>query len=161
MGRWITWVVLGLFIVIVPFGSWYYLKKGLDYRKKSLSELVAKDSIATNLDSLHILRGFTSLIVTDTQPSTTKVVGSILEQFKNIKGFQIFYMDSLKGTRIMPAGYMADSFDKYTQQSFILMDTAMHIRNVYRNDTESVRKMIEHIAMVIPRPKESDIKMKK
>ena len=41
------------------------------------------------------------------------------------------------------------------------MDTAMRVRNVYDNDAESIKKLVEHIAIVLPRQKESDIEMKK
>ncbi len=160
MGKLLSWIVLGLFLVVVPFISWYYLKEGLDYRKQALRELSVKDSIKVELDSLGILRGNTTLLVVQTGKEVTDLLSPIQEQFKNTKGFQIISFDPTTGIAHLPKDYLSQLRSKYTNESFILIDTSLHIRNIYTHDMDAVRKMIEHIAIVIPRVKESDIKMK-
>ena len=139
MGKLLSWIVLGLFLVVVPFISWYYLKEGLDYRKKALSELIAKDSISVELDSLQKLAGRTTLLLNKSSKDVTDLIPPIIH---------------------LPENYISQLRTKYADQSFILIDTSLFIRNTYKHDMDAVRKMIEHIAIVIPRVKESDIKMK-
>ena len=160
MGKLLSWIVLGLFLVVVPFISWYYLKEGLDYRKKALSELIAKDSISVELDSLQKLAGKTTLLLNKSSKDVTDLISPIQEQFKNTQGFQIISFDTIPGIIHLPENYLSQLRTKYADQSFILIDTSLFIRNTYKHDMDAVRKMIEHIAIVIPRVKESDIKMK-
>nr|MBP6568352.1 hypothetical protein [Saprospiraceae bacterium] len=93
MGKLLSWIVLGLFLVVVPFISWYYLKEGLDYRKQALSELKVKDSIQVDLDSLLILKGNTTLLVLQSGKEVTDLLPPIQEQFKNTQNFQIVSFD--------------------------------------------------------------------
>lgn len=160
MGKLLSWIVLGLFLVVVPFISWYYLKEGLDYRIKALSELIAKDSISVELDSLKKLAGKTTLLLNKSSKDVTDLIPPIEEQFKNTQGFQIISFDTIPGIIHLPENYLNQIRTKYADQSFILIDTSLFIRNTYKHDMDAVRKMIEHIAIVIPRVKESDIKMK-
>ena len=155
MGKLLSWIVLGLFLVVVPFISWYYLKEGLDYRKQALSELKVKD-----LDSLLILKGNTTLLVLQSGKEVTDLLPPIQEQFKNTQNFQIVSFDQTSGFDYLPIGYLSQLKSKYSNESFMLIDTSLRIRNTYKHDMDAVRKMIEHIAIVIPRVKESDIKMK-
>lgn len=158
MGKFITWFFLILLVVVVPLGSWFYLKKGLDYRKGALSELAVKDVIEKSSDSLDLLYGKTSIIVIDTQIHEN-ILGSIREQFKNTPGFQV--LNAVKdSTYSWPSGYLGNVWIRYKESSFVLVDTAGNIRNVYASDSVSIKKLVEHTAIVIPRPKESDIKMK-
>jgi hypothetical protein len=160
MGKLLSWIVLGLFLVVVPFISWYYLKEGLDYRKKALSELIAKDSISVKIDSLKKLAGKTTLLLNKSSKDVTDLIPPIQEQFKNTVGFQIISFDTVPGIVHLPENYLGQLRTKYSDQTFILIDTSLFIRNTYKHDMDAVRKMIEHIAIVIPRVKESDIKMK-
>jgi hypothetical protein len=49
----------------------------------------------------------------------------------------------------------------YEGKNFVLVDTSLNIRNSYSQSDEEIRKLIEHVAIVIPRQKESDIQLKK
>lgn len=160
MGRLISWVVLGLFIVVVPLISWYYLKQGLDYRKNALHELLPKDSISQSLDTLGILKGKTTIIVLGEKAGVATLLQPIREQFKNAESFNVVSYYPIDGCIQLPEKYLEPLYTKYHQHSFVLIDTSMRIRNFYSDDMSDVRKMIEHIAIVLPRVKESDIKMK-
>jgi hypothetical protein len=158
MGKFISWLLLGLFVVVVPLGSWFYLKKGLDYRKGALQELVAKDSIEASLDSLHLIFGKTSVIVIDSLVDADITAG-IRDQFKNTPGFQVVYINGSDQTQ-WPDDYLNSFLKKYQGSGYMLIDTAGKVRNVYENSDEGLKKLIEHTAIVIPRPVETDIKVK-
>jgi hypothetical protein len=159
MGKLISWVAVILLLGVVPIGSWVYLNKGLNYRKAALAELVPKDSINISLDTLKLLSDKTTLIVLRDK-DTNEIVEAIKDQFKNAQGFQVLYRDSIGGSNYLPLGYAGGYFIKDDNFSFVLVDTKLKVRNYYKNDIGSVKKMIEHIAIVIPRPKEADIEQK-
>jgi hypothetical protein len=158
MGKLISWLLLGLFVVIVPLGSWFYLKKGLDYRKGALMELTAKDSIESSIDSLHLLIGKTSVIVLDSLVDADITAG-IRDQFKNTPGFQVIFINGSDETK-WPKDYLGSFLSKYQDSGYMLIDTAGKVRNVYDNSDEGIKKLIAHTAIVIPRPVEADIKVK-
>lgn len=154
MGKQISWIALFLLLVVVPFGSWFYLSKGLNFRKHSLSEIVPKDSLSIELDTSEIFRGKTSLVVLTHDDNTKEITSSVYTQFKNTVGFQLVYVDTLQNEALKT------QFTKYSGKAFVVIDEKMRVRNSYHNDLESIRKMVEHIAIIIPRPKETDIQMK-
>ena len=161
MGRLISWIALAFFILVVPFISWFYLKKGFDYRRALISEIVPKDSISSSLDTAFIFRGKTTVFSKTGFNDNSDLVKGLEEQFQKVIDFQLVTVDSLTGLNVIPAGYLSDFFGKYGANQLILMDTAMRVRNVYDYDAESIKKLVEHIAIVLPRQKESDIEMKK
>lgn len=161
MGRLISWIALGFFIVVVPFISWFYLKKGFDYRRTLLSEISVKDSISHSLDIALLFRGKTTVFSKNGFSEKPELITGLNEQFQKVVNFQLMSIDSLAGLNVMPKDYLADFFSKYENSQLILIDTAMRVRNVYVSDKESVKKLVEHISIVLPRQKESDIEMKK
>jgi hypothetical protein len=161
MGKLVSWVAVVLLLLVVPLGSWFYLNKGLNYRKSALAELIPKDSIDISKDTLKMLAGKTSIVVLKSDNKTELFLADIKQQFKNTPKFQIIYRDSIYGSTFLPKDYLTINFLPYTKQTFVLIDEKLRIRNSYTNEVDQVRKMVEHIAITIPRPKESDIEMKK
>ncbi|MFZ1751673.1 MAG: hypothetical protein WAU01_15850 [Saprospiraceae bacterium] len=160
MGKLVSWVVLGLFLVIVPFGSWYYLQKGLDYRKNALRELEIKDSLSNSIDTFRLFQNKTSLVVLDVSDDIYKIKEALLEQYKSSIGFQILYPIAQSDVVLLPEDLLKYFKSKYPDDTFVLVDESRMIRNTYKSDETAVKKLVEHIAIVLPRPKESDIKMK-
>ncbi|MGB4958785.1 MAG: hypothetical protein WBO36_04865 [Saprospiraceae bacterium] len=160
MGKLVSWVVLGLFLVIVPFGSWYYLQKGLDYRKNALRELEIKDSLSIRVGTFRLFQNKTSLVVLDVSDDIYKIKEALLEQYKSSIGFQILYPIAQSDVVLLPEDLLKYFKSKYPDDTFVLVDESRMIRNTYKSDEASVKKLVEHIAIVLPRPKESDIKMK-
>lgn len=160
MGKLISWLALALFLVVAPLVSWLYLKKGLDYRRLSLSELVPKDSIDLKSDTAHLLNGKTSLFVYQMDEKHQQIISNIQEQYKNSEGFQVLVRDSLTTYLKWPEHLAPDFLARQNKYKFLLIDTKLKLRNGYNDDEKSIKKMIEHIAIVLPRLKESDIKMK-
>ncbi len=164
MGKLISWVAVILLLAVVPFGSWYYLKGGLDYRKKALSELIVKDSIPSSIDSLHLLSGKTTVLSFSTDSASRIVFASLLKQFEKTPGFQVMNIDTMTsdGSFLFSRNEDFSRFmATYEGKNFVLVDTSLNIRNSYSQSDEEIRKLIEHVAIVIPRQKESDIQLKK
>lgn len=154
MGKQISWIALFLLLVVVPFGSWFYLNKGLNFRKTSLSEILPKDSLLVSHDTTSFFKGKTTVVVLHVNDATNKISTSIDSQFGNTPNFQIVIYDSISNI------LLKDKLSKFSNKSFVVVDQHLKIRNAYATDLDHVRKMVEHIAMIIPRPKEADIKMK-
>ncbi len=160
MSKLLSWIVLGLFVVVVPFGSWYYLKQGLNYRKAAIAELKVKDSISVDVDTLRLLKGKTTVLVLGSGQQINDHLDQLNDQFKNTIGFQILSYDMASVFTKIPKDYFLEKQQKYSGSDYILIDTSSRIRNVYIDDVEGIKKMIEHLAIVIPRQKEADINMK-
>lgn len=90
-------VLLLAFIVIIPLGSWYYLKRGYDYRKEAMEELKDYGKLPTLaystvdgkenvVDSLSGKMVIAHLLNTENEDLTTqfgKTLKKLHEQFKN------------------------------------------------------------------------------
>lgn len=163
MQKYISSLAVLALILIVPLGSWYYLKQGLEYRKDALRTLAPKDSIALKSDTLNLFNGQTTIVVNQKSDSLQKVILTVNEQFKNTPKFQILYYDSslTDNGKVIPASYLNDFFTKYKAHHYLLIDHKMKLRNHFGGDVEGVKKLIEHTAIVLPRPVEADIELKK
>ena len=161
LSKLLSWVVLAIFVLIVPLGSWYYLKSGLEYRKKALAELSILEGIDSNLDSLSLFKNRTTLLVISQDSSVKENLLKINDQFKNSPGFNIYVSDTIAPFLSIPKNYMSQVFGKYDDYDYLLIDNKMQIRNKYHNNIEEIKRLIEHMALIIPRPKEVDIKIKK
>lgn len=163
MQKYITSIAVLALIFIVPLGSWYYLKQGLDYRKDALKALLPKDSIDARLDTLELFKGQTTIVVNKGSDSLNKVIATIGEQFKNTPKFQMLYIDSTLNVngKVIPSNYMNDFFTKYKDYHYLLVDHKMKLRNYFGGDQEGIKKLIEHTAIILPRPVEADIELKK
>lgn len=161
MGKLISWIALALLLFVVPFVSWFYLQKGLEYRKNLEREVVAKDSVRITEDTLHLLRGKTSVISFAGTVGGDKVVEGILQQFKDVPRFQILSGGAVADNIAVPPGYFDALASRYAGKKYMLVDTSCRIRNIYMDNTEDIKKLVEHIAVVLPRKEEADIKIKK
>lgn len=153
-GKLLTWIVLVFMVAVVPFGSWYYLRMGLNYRIDARNALMPKDSLDMTIDSLGLLKNKTTIVAMKGQ-STSDVNMKLKSQFEKIEGFQLMVLDSAL-TSLNPA-----VFNKYPDADFLLIDNKGKLRNSYKADIESVKMLIQHTAITIPTPKELDIKIQK
>ncbi|MBK7697785.1 MAG: hypothetical protein IPJ39_03220 [Saprospiraceae bacterium] len=161
MSKLVSWIAVILLLCVVPFGSWLYLSKGLNYRKAALSELQVKDSLSISEDSLRILNNKTTVLVLNKEVRIMDILGKINDQFKNSPSFQIMFKDSVGTYSYLPKGYLDERFLSYQGKDFILIDNKLQIRNSYNSDVPAIKKMVEHIAIILPRVKEADIIIKK
>lgn len=160
MNRVFTWLVVALFLVIIPIGSWYYLNQGLQYRKRLLKEIEIKSGMDSAVDSLGYLLGSASVVILKSSDQTIEIATQLKEQFDNSPRFNIYFRDSVSGFNSLPSGYMSQEWSSMAESDFVLLDTLMNVRNTYLSEKEEVKKLVEHISVVIPRQKEPDIKIK-
>jgi hypothetical protein len=158
MRKLISWIVLIALLFIIPFGSWYYLKQGLDYRKTALEDLVTKGLLPEMPDSINVFRGKTTLLVFEST-NDNDILQPIFAQFKDAYTFQ---MAGISGNHLLIEvdSSVLDNL-KLSGKTFALIDTAGNIRNYYTTDREQLKSMVEHLAVILPQPKEKDVKMKK
>jgi hypothetical protein len=161
--KYISSIAVLALIFIVPLGSWYYLKQGLDYRKDALKTLAPKDSIDLKMDTLNLFNGQTTIVVNQGSDSLNKVISTIGEQFKNTPKFQILYLDSTINSngKVIPVMYLDSFFQKYKSYHYLLIDNKMKLRNYFGGDQDGIKKLIEHTAIILPRPVEADIEVRK
>jgi len=200
-------LALLLFLVVLPLGSWIYLRNGLDYRLEALEELRDYGSIAPfelptyKQDTVApaILQG--KLVVASfldfSDEALTRRTGEYLnklhEQFDERPDllFLQHVLDDPGGERIQafelehrlndqdqclflvdPSGDMearvriAYRFSEAPAApipaQLVLADTTLTIRHYYdlRNEAE-IKRMVEHIAIILPRVEERDLVFKR
>jgi hypothetical protein len=163
-----TILLLALFLVILPAGSWLYLKKGFNYRKQIIKDLENKTPFTDSLftyDSVYI--DYKNRCTVLSLNEDEKITRDIFRQFKEAKGFQLVGIDSSNVFRqefkknnteidaIINTSYK--QIDKKLQEKlkakfngkdFVIIDSLNQIRNTYTlND---ITKLINHIPALLP-----------
>lgn len=161
MSKLISWVVLGIFVVIVPLGSWYYLHQGLQYRKNALHQLKVKDSLDLSDSSNYFLKGKTSLIVLRNPDGLIgEHLSKIESQYGESYSFQICTVSADTGRIGLNQDFVNDLSARFAGKDYVLIDASGKVRNVYSDTPEDLPLLVEHLAIILPRPVEPDIKMK-
>lgn len=162
MVKYINFIFVGILLFVVPFGSWWYLKGGFDYRKTLLNEVSPK-AVVDVADSSHIyetLHGYTSVVVLDTADNISVHLDNVHEQFDNVSHFNIVYSDSLDGLYDLIIEKLIKSAIDVDTISMVLVDTSLTIRSLYGHSQNDFKKLVEHITVVLPRKQEADIQLK-
>lgn len=151
-------VVVFLMLVGFPAGSWYFLQHGLDWRRVKRTELVTKSHLINDVEWTPEER---QLLTSRLKNRTTLCVmksamanrdQEVYDQFKDAFTFQALLENEL------PAK-VASQFSSY---DYLLIDTAMQVRQVYAGYHDSVHtRIVEDIALIVPQRKEVDIKLRR
>lgn len=153
-------IVVLIFIFALPIGSWLFLQSGLDWRRVKAKELLDKGSILeqikmTSEDRILVgdkLKGKTSLI--KLHEPLSEQDAELIRQFDDAFTFQ--WIESASGFTTPIDGLEQLKYD------YILVDTSMNIRQYYTgNDQETLTKIVEDIALMIPHRKSKDIKLRR
>lgn len=153
-----------ILVVILPAGSWYYLQTGLDYRKAALKELTAQGAFdVSTIGGEQWLKSKTTLL--HLESNQEEISKRIYDQFGEAETFNLWSPSvsilGKKNWQVLADSSQVQIKETYPEASFVLIDTAMQVRHVYNDKTESIVKdLISHIAIVLPRKKDKDIKMK-
>jgi len=160
--------ILMLVILGLPFGSWYYLDSGLKVRKALEDETISKGSFfETSLGKQinqaypELSQGFkekTSLIVIGGDESTDQQVYPVYDQFKKVENFQIIKFTAKPQDEDIFKTYMLTSLEGSPR--LLLLDTENNIANEYAIDQNSLKQLVQHIAITIPVKKDRDIIVK-
>lgn len=180
-GKLIAFIALTL-LIGAPIVSYFYLNEGYEYRLETLRDLEVKGVVQPfnivkaaegSIQETDLKGRVTVLSHLDDSPTTLKFVGDLTDQYSDRPEFQ---MISLGPSAIAPEVNNwkhvqgTDSASKVlfseitsglvdmTPPYYILVDSALSIRKIYPDTSESVRmKLVEHIAVILPRSKDSDI----
>lgn len=165
----------GILIVIVlfvlPIGSYLYLQAGYKYRLGALDELKAKEplsdcligSLPETIASKVVVIG---IISEENDTVITSNLKQIAEQYEIREEFAVAAAtkgDSLLLTPIEWPGIRIslDCPSIVDSVTYVLMDSKGLIRGVYGGHAESVKKLVEHTAILLPLPKRKTITLKR
>lgn len=147
-------LILVFLLVVLPFGSWYYLKDGLDYRLSTMSELkqygVLPDfsyptSVSTSISTADLKEKVAVLNVLDLQNAErSRTLGGILEklhsQFDERK--DVFFLIHMLDTSKVNIENFAKEYklEDYAQCFFIPTDgaTLATLSSKYHVSTDSL-----------------------
>lgn len=150
-------------LAIVPLGSWYYLRTGLDYRKNALEELRPKYYLTEKCQGLTYPKGFTTVLLnTENAPAGKEQLNEfeqvLRKEFDDVPKLNISSFDLLKNDTAQANGF--DVCNPINLKAITLIDTSGQVRKEYDGSKDSFRKVIEHMAVVLPRQEEKDISQK-
>lgn len=169
-GRLVSIIGLLFFLILLPVGTYLFLRSGFEYRRESLSGL---DSLA-QIDTFEIQRLFSSenidfdkamFLFGVLKNSNIVQANKIYNQFRNrddvyhiytiseeMSGQDTFELiktsrEEVKIVKSLEA-FIDSGFGGNSQNGFLLADYTGYVRKVYRYDSNSeLGLLIEHIAM--------------
>lgn len=160
--------MLALFLIILPAGSWLYLKKGFNYRKQIMEELETKTPLKTVLltkdSSIISLKNKCTLL---SLSQNEKHLKDIYRQFKEARGFQLVanlnnevFKSEYKKSNAEIESLINNSYKQldsvqfhelilqYKNTDFVLIDSLSQIRNTYT--ANDMANLISHIPPLLP-----------
>lgn len=152
-------------LFVLPAGSWWYLKSGLEYRIQVRDETAVKsqfDQQLTDLSEssrsalLDKLNGKITVLNFDA-PLTKEqedVVTRIVEKYGERDLFQFLHFADIQSIANVDKDFSADS-------PLYLVDQDIQIRNEYTWEEESIKQLVVHIAAVLPIPGRESISLKR
>jgi len=189
MSRKIT-ITLLFFLFLLPFVSWYYLRSGLEWRKKAQAvlngtkefpELQFRSTSGILLEKTQ-LENHVSLVVMvkcNDLSSQMELVQTLYLQFKETKKANFFFLDTCQQKLLVIPDTLKeniyalscpDSLNTCSEllhdwppgDQFALVDRHGIIRAYYTADTHDEKKMlVEHMAILIPRDYTEKVELKR
>ena len=162
--KYIKSIIVLTFLFALPAGSWYFLQTGLDWRRVKAKELVGKGSILeavtmTPEDKALLsqkLKGKTSLI--KLRKPQSQQDAELVRQFADAFTFQ--WVETATDLSIPKSTIEALKYDY--EYDYVLVDTSLNVRQYYTgDDKETLTRIVEDIALMIPHRKSKDIKLKR
>lgn len=172
--KFVAAAVVILILIGLPIGSYLYLRSGYMYRLDALESLDVKGALDADFycftasDSIKYgeLLGYT-LVVTpcELEEEWKTKMTQLDEQFTSSPTYRSL---KLEGDEIMKSTGYADCYftpqffydGLFREHSFVLLDTSLQIRNFYAPDEPGFKKLVEHLAILLPREKEKKIEFK-
>jgi len=143
-------------LFVLPAGSWWYLSSGYNYRKSNLEQLEVKGRIDGKLglvaeplktELFTKLKDKVTVLVMNPgglNTSQQDVIDRIADKYGDRDFFQVVEEHSIK-----------------LGSSIFLVDRDLQIRNTYNWDKDSIKKLVEHTAIMLPIPKRETISLKR
>jgi len=183
-------VTIILILFILPFVSWYYLQRGLDWRKEAQAVMNGTDQFPqgdwTDINghafTADLLEGhvtLVSLVHCDQSKEISETLDQFYDQFKETKkaNFIILSYCSTDTVDVDEAGRVdwypfscTDStslcsiltFKWPEGMNYALVDKRKVIRSYYAGKTkEEKRVLLEHMALLLPRERSEKVELKR
>lgn len=154
-------------LILAPLGSYLYLKSGFSYRLKAMEELEPKE-----IDS-QLKVWLSTALEPNTKVTLIHLPGEEVsqelallkqldERIVDKTSFEIIsFADEdpgYEGDIIYRPGFNVSQIEKHP---FLLLDTAGIVRNYYDMDETTSKRLIKHLAVLIPMPERREIKLKR
>lgn len=162
--------MLILLLIVLPLGSYIYLKKGYSYRKTIMNDLSTsfdlKDTVAFADGNNAKYKNQCTVVAINGSEEDIK---SIYLQFKEAKGFQlvaptnpseikkVFTKNSVNNDLILASSYklidstsLAHLRNTYINKSYIIIDSLSKVRYQYGESQEDKQKLVAHITALLP-----------
>ncbi len=155
-------IALVSLIVLFPLLSWYYLNSGLNYRKSVLKDLTPKGEWKYTDDYPFLLEGKTTLAFSGKQ--WEEYMNAIYNQYASAPSFQILEFTSestIPDTSKINWVYIHESEEKishiFSERAFYLIDINKNLRYAYAGEDADMKKVVEHLSVVLPREKDPGV----
>lgn len=168
MKYFVSFIVV-LLVVGLPLGSWLYLQSGLKFRLELVELTKVKGPLNTSLSIndgsgvlLDELSGKTSILI-DKRQVDIAAINEVNDQFDQTYTFQMVYLTSDSCDHVLRKGNKCVKLKEndlqmiLKDQAYVIIDTSMNIRNWYSANDTSYLKIVEHMAVVLPRVPDKDI----
>jgi len=147
-------VVFMLFVL--PAGSWWYLSSGYNYRKANLEQLEVKGSFENKIGLI-------------AEPLKTNLVSKLKDKVTvlvmNPEGLNSHQQDVVEriADKYVDRNYfqVVEEHRIKLESNIFLIDRDLQIRNTYNWEEESIQKLVEHTAIMLPIPKRETISLKR
>ncbi len=148
---------LFLFLIFIPFASWYFLTGGIEYRLQSLEDLKMEkhmDQFSVFGDTTMLHRKVSFVILN----GDSKLVNQMFDQFVEAPGFQVLNCDQSLSDDIEAVNFKSldslqcselNKIDTLSGGRYALIDGDRNLRKVYFDDNE-FKDIVRHIATVLP-----------
>lgn len=185
MGRrkmnWLTAAAAALILIGLPALSWYYLKKGADWRRAGLAEMSDKRPItgadvkllSANGDTIQLEEGVFAIAsnLALSGPENQMILNKIAEQFNHQPDLLFLYFGDISGDLAEEWTILdcqRSSCEELVAQFFkegmntVLIDDSLNIRVLYDVTSEGqTNKLAEHGAILFPVEKRKEIELKR
>ncbi|MEL6122923.1 MAG: hypothetical protein AAFR14_04320 [Bacteroidota bacterium] len=156
-------------LIIAPLGSYIYLKKGINYRLESLDQLAPlqlSSEVSDILKPFLLDTGNVKLIhfnqLEDAQ--AIELLYQLDERIVDKDRLDIISLgtDARQGRNEHSIQFVDAKHGVGSSHSFALFDTSNVARGLYELDNETGKKLIRHLSVLIPLPKQrKEIKLKR
>lgn len=182
-------VTLVLILFLLPFVSWYYLNRGLSYRKEAQKIMSGtqlfpegqwNDAAGKLFDPKQIDERVTlvTFLPCDNLTDYSALLNQFYDQFKDTKKASFLLLDScnatatfLDGTKsnwhVMSCNDSINLCDPLLKlwpsgKTHALIDRELKIRSYYASNTEDEKRLLlEHMALLIPRERSEKVELKR
>ena len=179
--KWLGAAGAAIILIALPAISWYYLKKGADWRRSGLAEMADKqpiDAAPVKLatipgDSVELREGVFAIAtnIRSSAPEIQSTLDKIAEQFDHQEDLLFLYFGD-RDARLAAEWAVVDCRDpacsKLSSELFggntnmALIDDSLNVRATYNIMAEGqTQKLAEHGAILFPVEKRKKIELKR